>query len=113
MVFDEICANFLTLSKNRQRIKKDKKKKFFSEIYSKKILNSLTFNLTNSQKHVLNEINIDFKNNKRMFRIIQGDVGSGKTIVSLLSITDIFGKISMRIYGPTKFYLNIMNYKKV
>ena len=103
LAFDEICANFLTLSKNRQRIKKDKKKKFFSEIYSKKILNSLTFNLTNSQKHVLNEINIDLKNNKRMFRIIQGDVGSGKTIVSLLSIANVFeAKYQCAFMGPTE-----------
>ena len=103
LAFDEICANFLTLSKNRQRIKKNKKKKFFSEIYSKKILNSLTFNLTNSQKHVLNEINIDLKNNKRMFRIIQGDVGSGKTIVSLLSIANVFeAKYQCAFMGPTE-----------
>ncbi len=103
LAFDEICANFLTLSKNRRRIKKDKKKKIFSEIYSKKILDSLAFYLTNSQKHVLNEINIDLKNNKRMFRIIQGDVGSGKTIVSLLSIANVFeAKYQCAFMGPTE-----------
>ena len=54
-----------------------------------KIINKLPFELTNSQKKVLTEINFDLMSNFRMFRIIQGDVGSGKTIVSLLSIINI------------------------
>ena len=37
----------------------------------------------------LNEINFDLKSNKRMFRIMQGDVGSGKTIVSLLAVANV------------------------
>ena len=48
--------------------------------------NNLPFKLTNSQKKVLLDINLDLQSPKRMFRIIQGDVGSGKTIVSLLAI---------------------------
>ena len=38
---------------------------------------------------MLEEINFDLRSDKRMFRIIQGDVGSGKTIVSLLSISNV------------------------
>ena len=38
---------------------------------------------------MLNEINLDLLSKNRMFRIIQGDVGSGKTIVSLLSIMNV------------------------
>ena len=45
--------------------------------------------MTNDQKKVLEEINFDLKNNQRMFRILQGDVGSGKTIVSLLSAANV------------------------
>ena len=86
IVFDELCANFLTLSKNRIRIKKKKTPKKFSNDFSKIIQKKLPFKLTNSQKKVLSDINFDLQSAKRMFRIIQGDVGSGKTIVSLLAI---------------------------
>jgi ATP-dependent DNA helicase RecG len=89
LVFDELCANFLALSENRKRIKKNKKPKIFSNKYSKNIIDSLPFTLTKSQVNVLNDINSDVLSDNRMFRIIQGDVGSGKTIVSLISILNV------------------------
>ncbi len=89
LVFDEICANFLVLSENRKKIKKNKIVKSFNSSASKSIVNSLPFSLTQSQKKVLQEISVDLKSNTRMFRIIQGDVGSGKTIVALLSIANV------------------------
>jgi ATP-dependent DNA helicase RecG len=46
----------------------------------------LKFELTNAQKRVIKEIRSDVKNNKQMNRLLQGDVGSGKTIVALLSM---------------------------
>ena len=87
--FDELCANFLTLSKNRIRIRKKKIPKKYDIKRCETIIKSLPFKLTKSQKIVLEEINFDLASNKRMFRIIQGDVGSGKTIVSLLSIFNV------------------------
>tara|TARA_B100001057_G_scaffold466525_1_gene523757 strand:+ start:79 stop:2124 length:2046 start_codon:yes stop_codon:yes gene_type:complete len=89
LVFDELCANFLTLSENRKRIKKSKSPKKFDTNNCELIIKDLPFKLTNDQIKVLNEINHDLLNNERMFRIIQGDVGSGKTIVSLLSIFNV------------------------
>ena len=79
----------LVISDNRKRIKKNKVPKFFKNEYSKKIIKNLPFDLTKSQIDVFNEINYDLLSNNRMFRIIQGDVGSGKTIVSMLSIINI------------------------
>ncbi len=103
LVFDEICANFLTLSKNRKRIKKTKKVKKFNNTYAEKVLLNLPFNLTFDQKKVLNEINSDLKNSDRMFRILQGDVGSGKTIVSLLSIANVIeAGYQCALMGPTE-----------
>ena len=103
IVFDEICANFLTLSKNRKRIKKQKEIKTFSENTSKIILNNLPFKLTLGQFNSLNEINNDIKSNKRMFRILQGDVGSGKTIVSLISIANVIESgYQCALMGPTE-----------
>ena len=89
LVFDELCANFFILSENRKKIKKEKKKKKFSRKISNLIKNELPFKLTNSQEKVLREIENDISGNKRMFRIIQGDVGSGKTIVSFLALANI------------------------
>ena len=89
LVFDELCANFLTLSENRKRVKKKKLPKNFSKNFSEKIIEDLSFKLTNSQKLVLDQVNDDLLSDNRMFRIIQGDVGSGKTIVSFLSIINV------------------------
>ncbi|MCF6350957.1 MAG: ATP-dependent DNA helicase RecG [Flavobacteriaceae bacterium] len=48
--------------------------------------NNLTFELTNAQKRVLKEIRNDLNTGAQMNRLLQGDVGSGKTIVALLSM---------------------------
>ena len=89
LAFDELCANFLTLSENRRRIKKNKIPKKFTNEVSQNLIESLSFKLTESQKKVIKDINLDLLSSKRMFRIIQGDVGSGKTIVSLISIINV------------------------
>jgi ATP-dependent DNA helicase RecG len=103
LVFDEICANFFALLENRKRIKIEKKIKKFNKIFSDKIIDNLPFILTNSQKKVLEEINLDLKSEKRMFRIMQGDVGSGKTIVSLLAIANIVeSNYQCALMGPTE-----------
>ena len=107
LVFDEICANFLTLSENRKRIKKKKKAKIFKDDIQNSIIKKLPFNLTECQKKVLNEINSDLKNQERMFRILQGDVGSGKTIVSLLAIANVIeSKYQCALMGPTEILAN-------
>ena len=54
----------------------------FNGFYS----NNLPFELTGAQKRVLKEIRRDLKRGKQMNRLLQGDVGSGKTIVALMSI---------------------------
>ncbi len=89
MVFDELCANLLVLSNNRKKIKRIKKPKKFKNKFSGEILKELPFKLTKSQNTVLSEINEDLKSKTRMFRIIQGDVGSGKTIVSFLAAANV------------------------
>ena len=103
LVFDELCANFLILSENRKKIKKIKTPKKLNNKYSDLILKKLPFKLTNSQKKVLSEINLDSSSKYRMFRIIQGDVGSGKTIVSLLSILNtIKSGFQCALMSPTE-----------
>ena len=50
------------------------------------IVKILPFKLTNDQKNVLEEIRQDLNSEKRMNRLLQGDVGSGKTIVSIIAM---------------------------
>ncbi len=120
LVFDEICANFLALSENRKRIKKEKTPKIFKNTISGKILRELPFNLTKSQEIVLDEINLDLKNHNRMFRILQGDVGSGKTIVSFLTIANVLeSNYQCALMSPTEilslqhFHLAQQIFKKI
>ena len=90
IAYDEILSNMLALSQVRQRIKKlKKKKKFFDESLSKNLIKNLSFSLTSDQKKVTNEINNDLKSEYKMFRILQGDVGSGKTIVSFIAAANV------------------------
>ena len=49
----------------------------------------MNFRLTQNQEKVIGEINNDLKSNKKMFRILQGDVGSGKTIVSFITSANV------------------------
>ncbi len=86
LAYDEIFSTFLVNSEIRKNIKKIKKKR--KDINIKKqnqIINNLEFSLTKDQIKSLKEINIDLGSSTKMFRLLQGDVGSGKTIISLLS----------------------------
>jgi ATP-dependent DNA helicase RecG len=55
---------------------------FFNDFYQ----NHLPFQLTNAQKRVIKEIRTDMGSNAQMNRLLQGDVGSGKTIVAFMSM---------------------------
>ena len=86
LAYDEIFANLLFHSNNRNKIKKIKKnKKIFKKIYSSSLRDALPYELTDGQKKIINEIEIDLMSSQRMFRILQGDVGSGKTIISIMA----------------------------
>jgi ATP-dependent DNA helicase RecG len=86
LAFDEIFSTFLVNSEIRKKIKKIKKKsKLVDKTKQNIILKKLEFTLTKDQFKTLDEINNDLSSTNKMFRLLQGDVGSGKTIVSLLA----------------------------
>ncbi len=104
LAYDEILASFLVCSEIRRKIKKIKKQKKKIDLEDqKKLLSKLDFKLTNDQKKTLNEINLDLNSNHKMFRLLQGDVGSGKTIVSLTAAYNVVKSGSqVAIMAPTE-----------
>ena len=104
LIFDEIFATFLINSKIRYNIRKVKKtKKIFQKNSCDQIIKKFGFKLTNDQLRAINDINNDLKSNNKMFRLLQGDVGSGKTIVSLLaSINVISSGYQVSFMSPTE-----------
>ena len=104
LVFDEIFSNFLINSNIRKTIKKTKKnkKKFNSDTFNE-IKNKIDFELTTDQNKAIKEINDDLKSERKMFRLLQGDVGSGKTIVALSSIINVIeSKFQTALMAPTE-----------
>ncbi len=85
LVFDELFAHFLISSKIRTKIKKIKKSQKIFKDCKEKLIQDLNFKLTNDQEAAIKIINEDLKSKSRMFRLLQGDVGSGKTIVSMIA----------------------------
>ena len=104
LAYDEILSTFLVHSEIRINIKKIKKQqKIFSHNIQRNILDKLDFELTNDQKKSLNEINNDLKSNQKMFRLLQGDVGSGKTIVALCAAANVINSgFQVAIMTPTE-----------
>ena len=104
LIFDEIFSYFLVNSEIRKKIKKIKKqKKIFSTKIQNSIISKLDFKLTKDQIKTLEDINFDLKSNRKMFRLLQGDVGSGKTIVALLSaINSIKAGFQVALLAPTE-----------
>ena len=104
LAYDEILANLLVLSQVRKRVKKFKKKnKKFDDYLSKKIAKNFIFSLTANQAKIIEEINKDLKSNFKMFRLLQGDVGSGKTIVSLIAASNaIRSNCQVALMAPTE-----------
>lgn len=84
----------------------------FNNIDISEVLNTLEFNLTSSQNKALDDIFIDMQSKKQMNRIIIGDVGSGKTIVAILSsIYAVKNKYQVAFMTPTEI-LAIQHFEK-
>ena len=104
LAFDEIFSTFLVNSEIRKKIRKIKKKnKIINVNKQNSLIDKLDFSLTDDQQKSLNEINKDLSSPNKMFRLLQGDVGSGKTIVSLLAaINSINSGFQVAFMAPTE-----------
>ena len=85
-VFEELLTVQLALSSLKSRYDKETDGiEFDKNVKMSDVINTLPFNLTKAQLKVLEEIDKDMESNKPMNRLLQGDVGSGKTIVSIIA----------------------------
>ena len=72
---------------------------YFNDFYS----NNLPFQLTEAQKRVIREMHADMKSGRQMNRLVQGDVGSGKTMVALMTMLIALGNgFQACIMAPTE-----------
>ena len=95
LVFEELLAHYLALRITRNKIKAWASPSFSEtpavKLASEQFIRSLPFKLTGAQQRVMSEIEQDCRKQHPMMRLVQGDVGSGKTVVSayaaLLALT--------------------------
>ena len=104
---EEIVANKISYLSIKEQNKNRTANKFENDSLAKKILNNLVFELTDDQKNAYTEIYKDITLGSPMLRLLQGDVGSGKTIVAALIAAHIVieGK-QVVILAPTTILAN-------
>ena len=87
LIIEELAAHQLSLLKIKEA-RKSKESKTFSikSTLSNKLISSLEFDLTSAQSRCISQINEDLSTSEPMHRLLQGDVGSGKTIVAVFAL---------------------------
>ena len=84
LVFEELLSTQLALLELKNSYRYEEKGiEFDKNVKMSDVINKLPFNLTKAQARVLEEIDNDMESNRCMNRLLQGDVGSGKTIVAM------------------------------
>jgi ATP-dependent DNA helicase RecG len=87
LAYDELLAGQLALALVRQSFKRQPGRRIVGDGRIRaKIADALPFTLTGSQRQALKEIEADMAAPHRMLRLLQGDVGSGKTVVALMAM---------------------------
>tara|TARA_A100001037_G_scaffold304781_1_gene342744 strand:- start:529 stop:2610 length:2082 start_codon:yes stop_codon:yes gene_type:complete len=86
LAYDELLANQLAINIRSKEKSKLGHSTTPSKRYRKKVLSNLSFSLTPDQNNALKEIDNDMESKNKMVRLLQGDVGSGKTVVALLAM---------------------------
>ncbi|MDH0719212.1 ATP-dependent DNA helicase RecG [Acinetobacter junii] len=86
LIFEELVAHQISLLTRRAYIRQIAAPRFSSsKVLAKRLLDALPFQMTNAQKRVSKEILRDLKQDQPMLRLVQGDVGAGKTLVAAVA----------------------------
>jgi ATP-dependent DNA helicase RecG len=90
LAYDELLANQLALLLVRARMRASAGRAHVAEgALGRRLEAALPFSLTGAQRKAVEDIRADLRTGKRMIRLLQGDVGSGKTVVALLAMADV------------------------
>lgn len=104
LIFDELLAHHLSIM--RVRMRSDQRKGYqlsSNDKLVKPFIENLTFEMTCAQKKVLQEIKSDMSVARPMMRLVQGDVGSGKTVVALIAcLYAVENNFQAAVMAPTE-----------
>lgn len=117
LVFEELLALQLALFRLKEGQDETQEGiKFDSKINMNDVIKTLPFTLTNAQLRVLKEINEDMEKSIPMNRLLQGDVGSGKTVISMISAYKaVKSGYQVAIMAPTAILADqhLKNFEKI
>ncbi len=104
LAFEEFLAHHLALRQGKQTYKSWEAPVFAENAAAQQqFIASLPFQLTTAQQRVIAEINNDCQQNQAMLRLVQGDVGSGKTVVAALAALSALGSgYQVAVMAPTE-----------
>jgi len=116
LAFEELLAHHLTLLKNKNAIKKWQAPLFkATKAQTSQFISDLPFQLTAAQKRVITEITTDCTSNQPMLRLVQGDVGCGKTVVAAYAaLLALSTQYQVAIMAPTELLAeqHLRNFKQ-
>lgn len=116
-VFEELLSTQLALLQLKNSNLKDHKGiRFSKDAHMSDVINSLPFNLTKAQLRVLEEIDKNMEQDKSMNRLLQGDVGSGKTVVAMiLAYKAVKSGYQVAVLAPTAILAtqHLENFQKI
>jgi ATP-dependent DNA helicase RecG len=104
LAFEELLTQHLTLRRMRAQVKRRRAPKLGSgRVLTGQLLASLAFELTGAQRRVVGEVASDLARAHPMLRLVQGDVGSGKTVVAALAaLAAIESGYQVALMAPTE-----------
>ncbi|MGD9153261.1 MAG: ATP-dependent DNA helicase RecG [Gammaproteobacteria bacterium] len=104
LIFEELLAHHLSLRNLRKKIRYHQAVTLpISEKIINKFIAQLPFKLTNAQRKVIAEIKDDLNKSSPMLRLLQGDVGSGKTVVAAYAaLTAVVNHYQAAVMAPTE-----------
>ena len=116
LAVDELVSNYFAIRYLKEKTKRKNESLNLKFNLQEKLINELPFELTKNQYKIINDINNYNNTQYRETVLLQGDVGSGKTIVSLLTAIPFIQKHKQVAYmAPTEIlanqiYSNVLNY---
>ncbi|HEY3797103.1 MAG TPA: ATP-dependent DNA helicase RecG [Caulobacteraceae bacterium] len=103
LAFDELLAHQLALAQRKSARRAQPARAIAASGLAGRVEADLPFKLTGAQVRTLTEIRADLAAGERMSRLVQGDVGSGKTVVAMLAMADVAaGGLQSALMAPTE-----------